>query len=88
MAAEEPAAEQMTPLAAWRRRTATGMVLSAVALGLQEALEPKDEKPALVIEADGEPTDDEPISAYLVPGMPEASWVVVRPWLLNKRPQD
>lgn len=83
MAVEEP----MTPLAGWRRRTATGAVLSAVALGLQEALEPKEEKP-LVIEADGEPVDeDDAVNAFLVPGMPEASWVVVRPWLLSKHPE-
>ena len=84
MAVEEP----ITPLARWRRRTASGAVLSAVALGLQEALEPKDEEKPLVIEADGEPLDeDDPVSAFLVPGMPEASWVVVRPWLLNKHPE-
>ena len=83
MAVEEP----ITPFASWRRHTATGMVLSAIALGLQEALEPKEDNPPLIIEADGEPEDDEPISAYLVPGMPEASWVVIRPWLLNPPPE-
>lgn len=83
MAVEEP----ITGLAGWRRRTATGAVLSAVALGLQEALAPKEEKP-LVIEAGGESLDeDDGVSAFLVPGMPEASWVVVRPWLLNKHPE-
>ena len=35
MAVEQP----ITPFAAWRRQTATGVVLSAIALGLQEALE-------------------------------------------------
>ena len=57
--------------------------MSAIALGLQEALEPKDDEAPIVIEADGDPFDDDPVTAFLVPGMPEASWVVVRPWLLN-----
>ena len=68
----------------WRKRTATGMVASAIAIGLREALEePRDEEPPIVIDADGDPFDDEPLQVNLVPGHPEMSWVVVRPWLFR-----
>jgi hypothetical protein len=66
----------------WRKRTATGMVASAIAMGLREALEePKDEEPPIVIDADGQPLDPEPLEVNLFPDHPEMSWVVVRPWL-------
>jgi hypothetical protein len=68
----------------WRKRTATGMVASAIAIGLREALEePRDEEPPIVIDADGDPVDDDPLEVNLFPGHPELSWVVVRPWLFH-----
>jgi hypothetical protein len=68
----------------WRKRTATGMVASAIAMGLRDALEePKDEEPPIVIDADGEPVDPEPLEVNLFPDHPELSWVVIRPYLLN-----
>jgi hypothetical protein len=70
----------------WRRRTATGMVASAIAIGLREALEgPRDEEPPIVIDADGDPARDDPLEINLFPGHPEMSWVVVRPWLMETR---
>jgi hypothetical protein len=66
----------------WRKRTATGMVATAVAIGLRDVLEPpKDEEPPIVIDAAGDPPDPEPIEVNLFPDHPELSWVVVRPWL-------
>jgi hypothetical protein len=66
----------------WRKRTATGMVASAIAMGLREALEaPRDEEPPIVIDADGEPVDPELLEVNLFPDHPEMSWVVIRPWL-------
>ena len=65
----------------WRKRTATGMVASAIAIGLRDALEdPKDEEPPIVIDADGEPLEPEALEVNLFPEHPELSWVVVRPW--------
>ena len=64
----------------WRKRTASGMVASAIAIGLRDALEePKDEEPPIVIDADGEPGDPEAVEVNLFPGHPELSWVVIRP---------
>jgi hypothetical protein len=73
----------VTPLAKWRRRTAAGVVLSAVAIGLQEALEGEREIPSIVQPAPGAPPDDEPIDLYLDPDHPEATVAVIRPWLLR-----
>jgi hypothetical protein len=68
----------------WRKRTATGMVASAIAIGLREALEePKDEDPPIVIDADGQPLDPESVEVNLFPDHPEMSWVVIRPSLLR-----
>jgi hypothetical protein len=68
----------------WRKRTATGMVASAIAIGLRDALEePTDDEPPIVIDADGEPPDLEPIEVNLFPDHPELSWVVIRPFLRN-----
>ncbi len=66
----------------WRKRTATGMVASAIAMGLRDALEePKDEEPPIVVDADGEPLEPEPLEVNLFPDHPEMSWVVIRPFL-------
>ena len=70
----------------WRKRTATGMVASAIAIGLREALEePKDDEPPIVIDAAGDPPDPEPLEVNLFPDHPELSWVVVRPWLSHDK---
>jgi hypothetical protein len=64
----------------WRKRTATGAALSALAIGLQEALEnKKKDPPPIVVDADGEPVDEERMLVNLFPGHPELSWVVIRP---------
>ncbi|MEY2566038.1 MAG: hypothetical protein QOE35_567 [Actinomycetota bacterium] len=68
----------------WRKRTAGGVVASAIAIGLREALEgPRDEEPGIVVDADGEPLGDQPIEVNLFPDHPELSWVVIRPSLLH-----
>jgi hypothetical protein len=61
------------------------MVASAIAMGLRDALEePREEEPPIVIDADGEALDPEPIEVNLFPDHPELSWVVIRPELLGK----
>ena len=66
----------------WRRRSATGAVLTAVALGLREALESEKERPAIVQPApDGDGRRMKPIDLHLDPDNVEATVAVVRPWL-------
>jgi len=68
----------------WRKRTATGVVASAIAMGLRDALEqPRDEEPGIVVDADGAPPDPEALEVNLFPDHPELSWVVIRPYLRN-----
>ena len=67
----------------WRRRSATGAVLTGIALGLREALGQVQQPPAAVAEAPGEPPGPpEPVEFELDPDSPEHSRIVVRPWLL------
>jgi len=78
---EEPA----TRFDSWRRRSATGAVLTAIVLGLREALEDKGEDEAIVQYVDdvtGPPTG---LDLHLEWGSPQDTWVVVRPWLLRPR---
>ena len=70
----------------WRKRSATGAVLSGIALGLQQALEPKRELPAFVMEAPGEPEDpDAPITLHFDPDDPTKTVAVIRPSAIEAR---
>lgn len=77
-----PRAEGPSPVPSrvvgWSRRSAVGAVLTGMALGLQEVLEPKKDS-AIVIEvdADGEP-HDLPIRLLLDPDDPRGSLCIVR----------
>ncbi len=63
----------------WRKRSATGAVMSGIALGLKEALVLPDNRPALVVEAPGEPDDpDRPIDLRFDPDDPAATVAIVR----------
>jgi len=73
---------------AWRRRSATGAVLTAFALGLQEALEPERKEPAIVMQTSGDPPKDLPVEAQLEQLGPRQSTINVRPWLLGKQASD
>lgn len=67
---------------AWRRRSATGAILTGFALGLQQVFEPKQDEPAVIMETSGEPPKDLPVEADFEYGRPRQSVVNVRPWLL------
>lgn len=68
----------------WRRRSATGAILSGIALGLQQTFDPDPERPAIVATAPEGPSEqDRPLDLYLDPDRPEEAWAVVRPWLLD-----
>jgi hypothetical protein len=69
---------------AWRKRTATGAVLTGIALGLQEALEGRDrDEPPIVIDAPGDPPRLEPLQVFFDEDSPQHTFVVVRPWLAH-----
>jgi len=74
--------EPVTPVARWRKRTASGAVLTAVVLGLQEALSSPKDRPSIVQPAPAGPPND-PIDLYMDPDHPEATVAVIRPWLLR-----
>jgi hypothetical protein len=67
---------------AWRRRSATGAVLTGFAFGLQQVFEPKKDDPAVIMETSGEPPKDLPVEADFEYGRPRNSVVNIRPWLL------
>ncbi len=68
---------------AWRRRSATGAVLTAFALGLQEVFEPERKEPAIIMQTSGDPPKDLPVEAQLEQLGPRQSTINVRPWLLG-----
>lgn len=71
-------------LEAWRRRTATGALLTGMARGLGAVFEPEREQPAIVAEAPGEPFGPpRPVEAVLDPDDPAASILLVRRWLMD-----
>ena len=67
---------------AWRRRSATGAVLTGFALGLQQVFEPKKDEPSIIMQTSGEPPKDLPVEADFEYGRPRSSVVNIRPWLL------
>ena len=76
--------EPATRFEAWRRRSATGALLTAIARGLREVFEGRQDPPAIVMEAPGEPPGPpRPVEVHLEPGLPADSWAVARPWLLD-----
>ncbi len=70
---------------AWRRRSASGAIATAIAMGLQQVFEPEKRKPAAVAEAPSDPYDDDaPVTVDYVPDDAESTTVHVKPWLLQK----
>jgi len=61
------------------KRSATGAVMTGIAVGLQQALELPKQQPAFVIEASGEPEDpDKPIDLRFDPDSPADTVAVIR----------
>jgi hypothetical protein len=67
---------------AWRKRSATGALLTGFALGLQQALGKEQEQPAIIMQTSGDPPMDLPVEAEVEQGRPRQSVVNIRPWLL------
>ena len=57
------------------KRSATGAVMTGIAVGLQQALELPRQEPAFVIEASGEPDDpDRPIDLHSIRTVRPTPW--------------
>jgi hypothetical protein len=70
---------------AWRKRSATGAILTGFALGLQRVFEKEREEPSIVMQVSGDPPQDLPVEADVQHGRPRQSVVSIRPWLLDGR---
>lgn len=68
---------------AWRKRSATGAILTGLALGLQEALEKEREDPSITMQTSGAPPKDLPVEADFEFRRPRHSVVNIRPWLVE-----
>lgn len=68
----------------WRQRSATGAVLTAMAMGLQNAFESPQKEPAIIMETSGDPPTDLPVEAELEQLGPRQSTVRVRTWLITE----
>jgi hypothetical protein len=69
----------------WRRRSATGAILTGFALGLREAFQPERKEPAIIMQTSGEPPSDLPVEAQLEAVPARRTVVKIRPWLLDER---
>ena len=78
---EDTEIEPSGQLQRWRRSTASGSILGAVALGLREVFENPREEAPIVMEAPGEPPGPRRIQLDLDPDDPGASTVTYRPWM-------
>ncbi len=67
----------------WRRRSATGAILTGFAFGLREVLEAERNEPAVVLQTSGAPPRDLPVEADLEDPLPKHNVVRVRPWLIE-----
>ena len=76
---EDGAAPDPLRFSKWMKRSATGAVLTGIAIGLQEALEPQNKEVPFVIEARGEPDDpDRPIDLKFDPDSPQGTVAIIR----------
>lgn len=81
---DEPHTALPPRIDAWRRRSASGAVLTGFALGLQSVFEPKRDEPAIVLETSGDPPRDLPVEADMEYRRPRQTVVNIRPWLLDQ----
>ena len=71
----------------WMKRSATGALMTGIAIGLHEALELPKKEPAFVIKATGEPDGPQgPIDLQFDPDSPSNTVAVIRPWLADRLP--
>jgi hypothetical protein len=85
---EGPATRPSGRRESWRRRSATGAILTGFAMGLQEVFEPEKKEPAIVMETSGDPPRDLPVEAELELATTRRSVVRIRPWLLDEGSEE
>jgi len=72
----------------WMKRSASGAVMTGIALGLQQALDARKDKPAFVMEAPGEPDDpDAPIDLRFDPDNPANTVAIIRHPVSERPPE-
>jgi hypothetical protein len=73
----------------WMKRSATGAVMTGIAVGLQQALQLPRQEPAFVIEASGEPHDpNRAIDLHFDPDNPADTVAVIRRPAAAEAPED
>lgn len=85
---EEPQTALPTRVESWRKRSATGAILTGFAFGLQQVFEPERKEPAIMMETSGAPPTDLPVEAELEMATTRRSVVKIRPWLLDEEPES
>ncbi|HEX3459733.1 MAG TPA: hypothetical protein VHT49_02410 [Acidimicrobiales bacterium] len=71
------------------RRSSAGVIMTGIALGLQDAFELPRKEPAFVIKAAGEPDGEPgPIDLQFDPDDPANTVAVIRPWLADGQKKD
>ncbi len=72
----------------WRKRSATGAIMTGFAFGLREVFEPERNEPSIMLETSGEPPEDLPVDAEFDPIATKRTVVRIRPWLLERTGGD
>ena len=73
----------------WMKRSATGAVMTGIAVGLKEALQPQRKEVPFVIESRDDPDDpDKPIDLHFDPDSPEATVAIIRRPVAPSAPAD
>ena len=73
----------------WMKRSATGAVMTGIAVGLKEALQPQRKEVPFVIESRDDPDDpDKPIDLHFDPDSPEATVAIIRRPAAGAAPAD
>jgi hypothetical protein len=71
------------------RRSTAGVMMTGIALGLQDALELPKKQPAFVIKASGQPDGPQgPIDLSFDPDDPSNTVAVIRPWLTDGKKKE
>jgi hypothetical protein len=76
--AESPDLPLPSKVSRWSRSTAIGMVLTGVALGLREVLDPEEDRQIVIEVDDAGATPHLPIQLFLDPDSPAGSLCLVR----------
>ncbi len=80
-----PEGSRQTNVRPWRRHTASGVVATAMPLGLRSALDDRHEDEAVVDVVRERHDPYAGLELHFDARGPDETWVVVRPWLLYRR---